>query len=406
MHPSRRIEGLKSRHLAGKRVVLAVTGSIAAVESVRIAHELIRHGAEVIPVMTRAAADLITPLALEFATGRAPILQLSGQGEHVALCDGGPGSAHALLVAPATANTISKMALGIDDTVVTSCATVALGAGLPVLVAPAMHEVMAEHPALPLRLKELERMGVTLVAPRVEEEKAKIASPESIANAVIHRLAEGPWKGKRVLVVSGSTAEPWDPVRVITNRSSGRMGVEIATAAYRLGADVTLWNAWGLVALPDFAQVRRFERVEDLRRLVRGQDVTRFDAIFMPAALSDFAPKNERQKVSSEAGAQAVWLAPLPKVLPEIRRRAPKAVLVGFKAETDPARLESKARERLKAYEAQLFVANTAEAFSALEADALLVEARGAAKRIRGSKAELAHKILLAAARHLGGRRA
>lgn len=406
MHPSRRLDARKSRLLRGKRIVLAVSGSIAAVESVRIAHELIRHGADVIPVMTRAACDMINPLALEFATGHAPILRLTGAGEHVSLCDGGPGSAHLLLVAPATANTISKMALGIDDTTVTSCASVALGAGLPVVVAPAMHEVMAEHPALSARLKELEGMGAAIVAPRIEEEKAKVASPEAIAGAVIHRLADGPWKGRRVLIVSGSTAEPWDPIRVITNRSSGRMGVELATAAYHRGADVSLWNAWGLVPLPEFAHQKRFERVEELRRLVRSQDLSKFDAIFVPAALSDFGPRKQLHKVSSDAGAQAVWLAPLPKVLPEIRKKAPRAVLVGFKAETDPKALLAKARERLNSYNAQLFVANTSEAFGAHEAEVFLVEAKGTPKRARGSKAEVAMAIIDAAARHLGGRRA
>lgn len=405
MHPSRRLLGRKSSLLRGKRIVLAVSGSIAAVESVKLAHELIRHGAEVIPVMTRAAQDLITPLALEFATGNAPVTRLTGKGEHVALCDAGPGSADLLLVAPATANTVSKIALGIDDTVVTSCATVALGAGLPVIVAPAMHEVMGEHPAMHLRLKELVSMGVTVVAPRIEEEKAKIATPEAIAHAVIHRLAEGPWKGKRVLVISGSTAEPWDPVRVITNRSSGRMGVELAVAAHLRGADVSLWNAWGLVPLPEFAAIKRFERVEDLRRLVRGQDLSRFDAIFVPAALSDFGPKRQSSKVSSEAGAQAVWLAPLPKVLPEIRRKAPKAVLVGFKAESEASKLVEKARSRLLSYDAQLFVANTSDAFGAASTEVLLVEAKGTPKRVSGEKSEIASRILEAAARHLGGRR-
>lgn len=402
MHPALRLRESKSNFLRGKRVVLGVTGSIAAVEAVRIAHELIRHGADVIPVMTRAAQEFIGPLALEYATGHRPILQLTGAGEHVAFLDGRRGSAHCLLIAPATANTIAKLALGIDDTAVTSFATVALGAGLPVVVAPAMHEVMGGNPAVRQRLGDLERMGVHLVTPRLEEEKAKIAGPESIADAVIHALARGPLAGRRVLVISGATAEPVDAVRVLTNRSSGRMGVELATAAYRMGAQVHLWNAWGLVPLPDFARIERFETVETLLGLVRRNPPSEFDVILMPAALSDFGPQALRGKISSDGAPPMLRLKALPKVIREVRRRAPKAVLVAFKAEADAGRLLVRARDRLKDYGADLVVANTTQAFGASRQRALLVDARGRGRRLEGTKAAIARRVLEAAAGRLG----
>jgi len=400
MHPAARLKGTRSRHLAGRRIVLGVSGSIAAVEAVRVAHELIRHGADVIPVMTPAATTIITPLALEYATGRAPVVHLSGRGEHVEWMDG-PQRADLLLLAPATANTLAKVALGIDDTVLTTFASVALGSGVPIVVAPAMHEVMERNRAVQARLKDLAEMGVTLVAPRIEESKAKLATPEDIVETVIHRLARGPWVGKRVLVVSGSTAEPVDPVRVLTNRSSGRMGVELATAAHRAGADVTLWNAWGLVPLPTYATIERFQTVKDAMHLAQNGSVSKFDAIFVPAALSDFAPKAVTQKLSSDEKPRPLELEVLPKVIRTLRRRAPNAVLVAFKAESDAKRLLARAAERRKDYGAHLVVANTADAFGAERSQAWIV-GDGRPKRVAGSKADIARRILEAAARHLG----
>lgn len=393
MHPSHKLRGTRSRSLEGRRVALAVTGSIAAVEAVRIAHELQRHGADVIPIMTPSAAELLGPTALEYATGHKPILRLTGEGEHVRLCGKG-GEADLLLVAPATANTIAKMALGIDDTPVTSCATVALGAGLPVVVAPAMHEVMGAHPAVRQRLRDLERLGATVVAPRLEEEKAKVADAEAIVDHVAHRLARGPFDGRNVLVVSGSTAEPLDPVRVLTNRSTGRLGVELAREAYRRGARVDLWNAWGAIPLPANVHVKRFQTVADLVRLLDQYDASRFDVILVPAALSDFAPKPVKQKIPSDAGRVTADLQPLPKVLPRLRKDAPDAFLVGFKAETDAKKLLRRAGDRLAAYRADLFVANLDDAFGALRTTMWILGPKGKPRKIQGLKRALAAEIL------------
>lgn len=393
MHPSNRLRGTKTRHLEGKRVVLAVAGSIAAVEAVKIAHELQRHGADVLPVMTQAAAQLLGPAALEYATGHAPLLHLTGQGEHVQWCGKG-GEADLLLIAPATANTISKIALGIDDNALTSCATVAIGSGLPVVLAPAMHEVMGGHPAVRDRLRELERLGVTVIAARVEEEKAKLADPETIAEVVCNRLATGPLSGRNVLVISGSTAEPLDPVRVFTNRSSGRLGVELALEAFRRGARVDLWNAWGAVELPRAVHARRFQTVGDLVGLLGKYDVSRYDLILVPAALSDFAPTPKKEKIPTDAGAIDARLEPLPKILPRIRKDAPDAFLVGFKAESDARKLVERTKERLVSYKADLFVGNLSDAFGATETTMWIIAPDGKPKQIQGHKRVLSGAIL------------
>ncbi|HWS22425.1 MAG TPA: flavoprotein, partial [Methanoregula sp.] len=165
--------------LAGKQIVVAVTGSIAAVEVVKLIHSLRRCGAVVQPVMSHAASGIIQPDALTYASGRETITRLSGWVEHITYCGEG-GSADLLLIAPCTANTISKIACGIDDTPVTTFATTALGSQIPIIVVPAMHYSMYRHPAVIENISKLKTWGVEIVDPRIEEGKAKIADNEEI----------------------------------------------------------------------------------------------------------------------------------------------------------------------------------------------------------------------------------
>ena len=225
--------------LAGKEIAIGVTGSIAAVETVRLIHALRRKGARVQPVMSTAAQGIIHPDALTYASGRQAITRISGFVEHVTYCGDG-GSASLLLIAPCTANTIGKIACGIDDTPVTTFATTALGSGMPVLIVPAMHHSMFRHPAVVRNIRTLESWGVGFAGPRIEEGKAKFADIDEIVLRCERAVLNKPLAGKRVLVTSGACREPVDDVRVLTTRSSGRMGGELALEAYRLGADVTV----------------------------------------------------------------------------------------------------------------------------------------------------------------------
>lgn len=383
MHPVENVRGTLSHHLQGRKVVLAVAGSIAAVKSVELARELVRHGADVVPVMSEAATRILHPDALEFATGYRPITRLTGAVEHVALLGDVPGKADLLLVAPATANTVSKMALGIDDTPVTTCATVAFGTKTPVVVAPAMHEAMLDHPIVAGHQRTLvESLGVTWVEPLREERKAKLADVEAIVETVIHRLANdprnpGPLAGRRALVVSGATEEPIDPVRILTNRSSGRSGILMATELRRLGAEVALWQGRATVEVPGHLEpfTTRFATHTDLAGLVTKAALGGFDQIWMPAAIGDYATAPARQKIPSE-GRLELSFKPLPKLIETVRAKAPKAVLVAFKAESDPKTLVARARDRLKRYGAQFAVANASGTFGAKDTKAHLVTQR------------------------------
>lgn len=385
VHPVANIRGTASSHLDGRRIVLAVAGSIAAVKCVELARELIRHGADVVPVMSAAATRILHPDALEFATGHAPITHLTGQVEHVALLGKVPDRADLLLVAPATGNTVAKMALAIDDGPVTTMATVAFGSGIPVVVAPAMHEVMLDQPILVEHQRTLtERFGVSWVEPVREENKAKLADVEHIVEAVIRRLAHdpahpGPLAGKKALVVSGATIEPVDPVRILTNRSSGRSGLLIATELARLGAHVTLWQGHATAPVPAHLQAATvpFSTHDELMALAKGKDVAGFDHIWMPAAIGDYGPVPADHKIPSDGGAFALRLKPLAKVIETLRQRAPDATLVAFKAESDGKALLQRAQQRLKRYGAQYIVANEASAFGSDQTTVHLVHSTG-----------------------------
>jgi len=397
MHPSDRIRGASGASLEGKTVVLAVCGSIAAVESVQLARELIRNGAKVVAVLSKAAQGIVTPEALEFATGAPALTRISGQVEHVRYCGAAPREADLLLIAPATANTLSKVALGIDDTPVTTFATTALGSGMPIVVAPAMHEAMLENPVVKERLKELRARGVVFVDPVLEEGKAKMAPSADILAAVRRALGPNDLKGRRVLVIAGSTAEPIDSVRVITNRSSGRTGAELVRALAGRGAEVTLLAAEGLQERFRTPCVRAltFSSVEDiLARLKELGDLNAFGAIVNCAAISDYSLQKREGKIPSGLEPLTLELRPAPRVLASIRERF-SGVLVGFKLEAavESAALVQRARKRQAEHRLDIMVANRLEDVSAGRTSWEILEGDGEPVRVEGTKAEAAERL-------------
>jgi phosphopantothenoylcysteine decarboxylase/phosphopantothenate--cysteine ligase len=311
--------------LAGKQIVIAVTGSIAAVETIKLIHALRRRGAVVQPVMSPAATGIIHPDALTYASGRETIVRISGMVEHVQYC-GDEGSADLLLIAPCTANTLGKIAAGIDDTTVTTFATTAIGSQKPVLIVPAMHHSMYRHPAVRENIARVQLWGIICAEPRIEEGKAKIADTEEIVLMCERAVLQQPLRGVRVLITSGPCREPVDDVRVLTTRSSGLMGRELALQAYRLGAEVTV------VHRDVFACVNNVycETADEMRTAVHdcfsgnGADI-----YISAAAISDFAPRRIDGKIISGKPAH-IDLDPLPKLLDEvIQKYSPR--IIAFK---------------------------------------------------------------------------
>ncbi|HPT38365.1 MAG TPA: bifunctional phosphopantothenoylcysteine decarboxylase/phosphopantothenate--cysteine ligase CoaBC, partial [Methanothrix sp.] len=349
------ITGSVSDTLSGKTIVIGVTGSIAAVRVVDLIRDLIRRGAEVHAVMSAAAEQILHPYALEYATAHPVIREITGKVEHVQFCGVG-GQADLLLVAPATANTIGKMALGIDDTPVTTFATTALGSGKPVAVVPAMHEAMYRHPAVLKNLETLRGMGVLLIDPRLEEGKAKIADNARIVLEIERLLGPRDLAGKRIIITSGSNAEAVDPIRILTNRASGKTGVAMALEARRRGADVTIIHRF-LQDIP-VRQVYAESNQEMLDALL-AELKTGYDALISAAAVADYTLDKNAEKIKS--GQELVLrLKPTRKIIKTVRDSYPDLKIVGFKAETGVCEEElvARAEKSMQGADLDLVVAN------------------------------------------------
>jgi phosphopantothenoylcysteine decarboxylase/phosphopantothenate--cysteine ligase len=374
--------------LDGVNVALGVTGSIAAVKVVELAHELRRRGATVRAVLSESAQGIVHPWAVEYATDNAVVTEITGAVEHVDLC-GREGWADVLLLAPATANTVGKVAAAVDDTPVTTCATTALGADVPVVLAPAMHEPMYDHPGVLDALDRLESWGVDVVSPRIAEGKAKIASEEAVVLAAARAVGEGPLVDRHVVVTSGATSEPIDPVRVLTSRASGATGRAVARALYARGAAVTLVHDG-----PDvpYADVRTVESAAEM--LGQVEDVVAdAEALVSAAAVSDYTTEPRSEKIRS-GERLTLDLEPTPKLVDAIRDAHPDLPIVGFKTESgaDDETLLARARDLRERVDMAFVVANDADVMGAAETRALLV---GGADHevVAGPKSELGLRV-------------
>jgi len=359
--------------LEGENVVLGISGSIAAVKTVELAHELRRQGASVRAVMTDSATGIVHPWAVEYATDAAVVTDLTGRVEHVELC-GVDGWGDVLVLAPATANTVGKVAAAVDDTPVTTTATTALGAGLPVVVVPAMHEPMYDHPGVAEAIDRVESWGVDFVDPRIEEGKAKIATEDAIVTAVARAAGDRPLAGRHVVVTAGATAETVDPVRVLSNRASGRTGRAVARACHALGAEVTLVQDG-----PDvpYAAVEHVESAEEMTAAVVDAAETA-DALVSAAAISDYTVADPAtEKLRSGQSSLTLELEPTPKLVDTVREARPDLPIVGFKVESagEDAALLSRARDLSDRIDAAFVVANDASVMGEAETRALLVGA-------------------------------
>jgi phosphopantothenoylcysteine decarboxylase/phosphopantothenate--cysteine ligase len=389
MHPADHLRGTKSDKLKGRKIVLGITGSIAAVETVKLARELIRHGAEVHVVMSKDAQTIIHPWALQFASGNDVITEIDGRVQHVSLCGDVPDRADLYLIAPATANTISKMACGIDDTPVTTMATTAIGSGIPVIVVPAMHYSMMAHKIVLENIRKLEKLGVVFLNPKIEESKAKMPAIDNIVANVIATIGKRDLAGRRVVVIAGATEEPIDDIRVITNRSSGETGVELARAAHERGAEVELWMGRCEVELPEHIKTIRFSSFRDLQRMIKAK---RFDIVFFPAAVSDYSPKRVEGKMPSDKRTIELVLRRNPKLIDGIKAK----MVVAFKAQAriGDDELIREAMNLAKRSGCSFVVANRIEQVKPGRARVILVGKDGDTEQLEGTKYQVADGII------------
>ncbi len=358
----RDIQGSWSDHLRGKTIVVAISGSVAALESHRLVRALMRHGAQVRCVVTAAAAELVSTTSLEWASGFPVVTQLTGRCEHLEFF-GERGQGHLLLLAPATANTIGKVALGLDDNAVTTTATTALGSGVPLLCCPGMHEPMMASRVVQGNLARLAELGVEILEPTVVEGKAKMMGVDEIVARVLRRLGPSDLKGRRVLLTGGPTREYLDPARCLTNPSSGQSACLLAQEAYRRGAEVVLVYGPGQVQPAPWLTVRRVETGQQMGEAVQAVfEQQKIDIALAVAAVADFKPsRRQEHKIATNQVAELdLQLVATPKIIDLIRSLSPETRLVGFKASSHSRdeELEAEARRYLERGRVDTMVAN------------------------------------------------
>jgi phosphopantothenoylcysteine decarboxylase/phosphopantothenate--cysteine ligase len=401
--------------LAGRHVLLGVTGGIAAYKAAYLARLLRERGAEVQVVMTPAATRFVGSDTFAALTGREVYSDVFEHTEvvlHVRLAR----EADAAVVAPATANVLAKLALGIADDLLTSTLLEFRG---PLVVAPAMHSGMHAHPATQDNLRKLRERLVVVVGPvegplaAGDEGMGRMAEPEEVVSALEEALGAegaegaggGDLAGRHIVVTAGPTLEPIDAVRYVGNRSSGKMGFAVAEEARRRGARVTLVTGPTHLADPPGIRVNRVETAEEMRAAVLGS-VDGADVVVMSAAVVDFRPgRPVERKLKKEDGVPEIRLEPTPDILRELGSAKGNRVLVGFAAETDD--LEPAGRKKLEGKNLDLVVVNRVGApgtgFGSDTDEAMILARDGQDEPLRTwTKRELAAAVLDRVAKLLG----
>lgn len=376
------------------KIILCITGSIAATEDLKLVHELQRHGYEVECFMTEAASEIITPLSMEFATKNPVITKITGYVEHVTRAQ-----ADLILVAPATANTISKFAHKIADTTVTTLLLTASGYDTPILFVPSMHISMYDAIQDNVQKIKEDNEHVYFMEPDESERKAKFPSRHDIVLEVERLTSEKELAGMNVLVSTGATFERMDAMRGITNRSSGRMGVEIAKEAYRRGANVTLLCGIIHVPVPKLFERIDVESTSQMMDVIR-EKIVNMDVYVSAAAISDFVIDDVVDNKIPSDDDVTVKFTQLPKLLKQIKVLSPDTFVVGFKAEAGVSEefLVEKSRNRMEKYDTDIIVANDILVKGAGPGsdsnEVYLVDREGYVKLPLDSKRNISRKIL------------
>ncbi len=359
-HPSLDIVSSHGTELSGRRIVLCVAGSVAAYKAIELARLLMRHGADVTCVASNAVTRLIQPDYFKWATGNSVVTRLTGNLEHIRLAD--YGQSDLIIVYPGTANTLGKLANGIDDTPISTVLTVGFGSKIPILMCLAMHESMYGNSAVQRNMKFLKNR-IEFVLPKMTEGKAKAPEPEDVLDYTLMRFGASPvLKKQRVLITAGPTMEYIDPLRVITNISSGKTGVLLASELVSAGAKVTMVYGPAGLNPPRGAKTIRVRTGSEMFDAVKNQLKKKFDLIIMAAAVSDYTPQKKAgsKKIKSDRRTLTIKLKKAPKIIDHVRESQKDALLVGFKAETNISKksLVKSAQKKMRESGADMIIAN------------------------------------------------
>jgi len=358
-HPSLDIVSSYGVELSGKRIVLCVAGSVAAYKAIELARLLMRHGANVTCVASNAVTKLVQPDYFRWATGNEVITKLTGELEHIRLAD--YNKSDLIVVYPATANTLGKLANGIDDTPVSTVLTVGFGSKIPILMCPAMHASMYDNLAVKKNIEFLKNK-IEFLSPQMIEGKAKASEPEDVLEYVLKKFGfSSILKNKKILMTAGPTVEYIDPLRVITNQSSGKTGVLLASELISAGSKVTLVYGPGIEKPPKGAKVIKVLTSKEMYETVKKQMKKKFDVMIMAAAVADYTPENpSKKKIKSTQNKIKISLKKVPKIIDQIKKFQKNIILVGFKAEVNLSKkdLIRVARKKLRESNADIIIAN------------------------------------------------
>lgn len=358
-HPSLDIVSSYGVELSGKRIVLCVAGSVAAYKAIELARLLMRHGADVTCVTSNAATKLIQPDYFKWATGNEVITKLTGELEHIRLAD--YNQSDLIIVYPATANTLGKLANGIDDTPISTVLTVGFGSKIPILMCLAMHDSMYGNSAVKKNIQFLKNK-IEFISPQMIEGKAKAPEPEDVLEYILKKFGfSSALKNKKVLMTAGPTIEHIDPVRVITNQSTGKTGLSLASELISAGAKVTLVYGPGEEKPPNGAKIINVLSSKEMLNAVKTELKKKFDIVIMTAAVADYIPTNpSKKKIKSSKDKIEISLKKAPKIIDQIKKFQKNVLLVGFKAETNLTKnqLIKSAQKKLKESSSDMIVAN------------------------------------------------
>ena len=404
MHPTKKLKYSKSKLLDGKNIVVAVSSSIAAIETPKLMRELLRHGADVRCIATEESKKIIGEASLEFGCGAPIDYEITGKIEHVELyeeCD-------AMLLFPATANIISKISLGIADNIINTTATMFFEKK-PIFVVPAMHQNMMD--TIDNHLINLSgKKEIYIISPKMEEEKAKVPSIETVVSEVIDKLNKkqenndknnknsksNKNNNKKVLILSGGTAEFIDKVRIISNLSSGKTGYLLAQCFCKDGFDVSV--IYGMGKKPPY-YIKSYNTINTMEMLNKAMEIGKdADIIISCAAISDYAPLEEQKgKISSDKEELTIKLKKNPKLIKELKKAFPNKIIVGFKAEygIPEQELIEKSIKKLKDANLDYIVANdlSKHYFGDDYNEVILIDKINNIKKFKGKKSDIMENI-------------
>ena len=358
-HPSLDIVNSSGVELSDKKIVLCVAGSVAAYKAIELARLLMRHGADVTCVTSSAVTKLVKPDYFKWATGNEVITKLTGELEHIRLAD--YNQADLIVVYPATANTLGKLANGIDDTPVSTVLTVGFGSKIPILMCLAMHASMYDNVAVKKNIEFLKNK-IDFQKPQMIEGKVKAPEPEDVLDHILKKYGlSSILKDKKILMTAGPTIEYIDPVRVITNQSSGKTGVLLASELISAGSKVTLVYGPGIEKPPKGAKVIKVLTSKEMFDVVKQEMKKKFDVVIMAAATADYTPENpSKKKIKSGPERIKISLKKIPKIIDQIKKYQKNVLLVGFKAEVNLSKkdLIRVAKQKLQDSKADMIIAN------------------------------------------------